>query len=768
MLQLSSADVEPEVKSPSNEEDPIVREGDEEVEEEEAHLKQKKPSDTDDEDDDEPPPPYSTYDPQEEKAEKNANGSAVGEVSSDNAMSKGHVDAVGSEGCVDAVVNEERVDAVGSEGRVDAVVNEGRVNAVGSEGHVDVGSEACVNAMVNEGHIDTVVSEGHVDTLVSEGYVDTLVSEGLDAVVSEGRAVLSEEHGYTVTEGCNEPISKGRESKESSQSSEGEEKTGNGGEGSEQPRLIPEPTLKSEVQRDRDYNSTQQNENQNSDGIRMKTLASPSETESEGSSRPATSSPLSPADLSRISSPEKGRSLSEMTRITPEDEARVSTNKSLPPVSSAVSSGSSTALLSSQSQSESTVDSSTTPVDSSTTTIDSSTTVVEQSSTTPISSNSSSSSGGGGLKLTSFLSKGRGKNKKNDKSSKSTTSESKSKSQKKSKDKGKVDPGPLDRNHTPQSPQGKGCYGQALGNSQESFIDGLSPELSDYGDHSSEVDISPREAKILRCGYSIGLNIDLDEKSNCVIVKSVSSSGAVGRDGRIRVGDCIEAINGKSLTGISLNRAKGILKRESKSDIICITYSPSPSPHFSLLSSGSYDKAHKGVANTGHQKPDPYYSMASMAASLHDQDPSSIQAQGGGAIQLQPMPPHPSHVIQQGGSVQQWQLEGMSPYHSGGAVHHVQPGYYGQMPRDDQMGKPPPPYLFHHQPTPHGPPPGRMIGGTQAPYGAMVRTSQAPPPPHQMTWSMQQPPPMGHPQGMCMAGNPFQVHFPPRKHQMQK
>lgn len=269
-----------------------------------------------------------------------------------------------------------------------------------------------------------------------------------------------------------------------------------------------------------------------------------------------------------------------------------------------------------------------------------------------------------GLKLTSFLHKGKGKAKKHDKSSKLGASDLKSKdkshkkskdkakgsheqnhvtqspkqsSGKKSKDKGK-NLGAPERNLTPQSPQSTlkvGSSSQTLGNSQESFVDGLSPELSDCGDHSSEVDTTPREARILRAGYDIGLSISVDNKNNCIVVKSVSSNGAVGRDGRIRGGDRVEAINGKMLTGLSLNHAKGILKRAAKSDEICIAYSPSPSPaQFSLSSlPASQDKSRKSTPQ--ENKPAPHsqnelYSIASMAAPLHNQDSSIPPGSSGG------------------------------------------------------------------------------------------------------------------------------------------
>lgn len=701
---------------PLSEEDPVIREEGEEGEgEDEASLKQKKPSDTDD-DDEEPPPPYTTYDPQEEE-----------EKLDDDSKKKDEDGASGKGGVADG----------------------------------------------------------------------------------EGLIPLEDLN-------CSPDV---------------KSKTGGGGDGSGiHPTLIPEPSLGFQVQ-ESGTKQQQQTVKPESDLTESATtgrgvaLNSASESESDTSSRPATSSPLSPADLSRISSPEKGRTLSEMTRITPEDEARVNYHADTidparlpsftPPSSSFFSSGdcrtassdSNTTLVNSQSQQsplELTGDSNSTVTPNSGGELSNSQLSNSQPPVAP-SSSSSSSGGGGGLKLAAFLHKGKGKGKKHDKAAKSNSSESKSKdkSHKKHKDKGKEladsSQSPkqsafsgkkgkevkdrLDRNGTPQSPQGNfvplkmsgggGASQAGLNNSQESFVDGLSPELSDYGEHSNEVDLSPREAKILRAGYIVGLSIDMDEKNSCIVVKAVSNTGAVGRDGRIRVGDRIEAINGKSFAGLSLNRAKGILKRAGKSDEICITYSPAPGPaQFSIplspptsshtdtpptTGAGGQEKgARKGAQdNKKTQKQNPYYSIASMAAPLRDQqDSTTPQGSGtGGNIQMTPQQqqpmvgpppppqqvqgiPPPPHLI---GSVQAWGIEGMSPY------HHIQPqGYYAttaQRPKDDQMGKPPPPYLYHHQAPPPGPPPtavpGQIIGTAQTPYGpALMATSQAPPP--QMTWSLQQ------------------------------
>lgn len=527
------------------------------------------------------------------------------------------------------------------------------------------------------------------------------------------------------------------------------------------PKLIPEPSLGFQVQPVPvpPDNPVQQSEDWEMDaaGDIEKPASNSSDSESGDSSRPATTSPLSPADLSRISSPEKGRTLSEMTRITPEDEARVvetQLTSSIPGADSrTASSDSNTTLVNSQSQQS---QSELTVTESSTTVTTSSS---EQSNSQPVASSPlSSSGGGGGGGLKSFL-KGKGKGKKHDKGSKSGGSESKSKEKvhkkgkskdldnhapnsssqatgKKGKEKVK-EPAPVERNSTPQSPQGNlttlkaSGYHAQLGNSQESFVDGLSPELSDYGDHSNEADYLPREARILRAGYVVGLSIDLDDK-NCVVVKSVSSGGAVGRDGRIRVGDRIEAINGKALAGVNLSRAKAILKRASKSDEICITYSPAPGPPLTTNQDKQLPQKSASVSEKVVPPPkqhNPYYSIATMASPLRDQQESAVpgpQASGG----MQMLPPQvqglPPHMMQQTGS---WQMEGVSPYHSSG-MHHIPPqlqGFYSQHPRE---GNPPPPYLF-----PSVRPAPAMMAGQPA-YGPMVVGTQAPPP--QMTWSLSQ------------------------------
>ena len=554
---------------------------------------------------------------------------------------------------------------------------------------------------------------------------------------------------------------------------------------SDHPKLIPEPSLGFQVQAPSDSTVHQQSEGLDAARVVEKPASnSTSDSESDASSRPATTSPLSPAELSRISSPEKGRTLSEMTRITPEDEARVvetQLTSSIPGDSRTASSDSNTTLVNSQSQqsqSELTVAESSTTVTTSSSEQSNSQSNSQPVASSPVPPSGGGSSGGGGLK--SFL-KGKGKGRKpkssglepkskekahrkgkhkDSESSHTPNSPSQSSTGKKGKEKVK-DAAPSERNSTPQSPQGNlkvsSYAAQGLGNSQESFVDGLSPELSDYGDHSNEVpDYLPREARILRAGYVIGLSIDLDDK-NCVVVKSVSSSGAVGRDGRIRVGDRIEAINGKALAGVTLNRAKGILKRASKSDEICVTYSPAPGPTAAQFSptlppsTATQEKqlprkaaSMPGKVGSAPKQHNPYYPIATMASQLHDQQESAVPGpQASGGMPMQSLPPQvqglPTHLMQQPGSVPQWPMEGVSPYHSG-SMHHLPPqlqGFYGQ--RSREGNPPPPPYLFHHQGPSVRAAPTIMAG--QPAYAGHT--------PSQMSWSLQQQQ-MAAPQGIVI------------------
>ena len=717
-VQLSSADPEVEVKPPSNEEDPVVRPSPDEEEpyykgEDVARFKSKKPADSDDDEDEEPPPPYTTYDPQEEKTEEKK----------DSARRPSLRDQEGGRG--------ERRDA----------------------------SPGC-----NES-----------------------VHEKDEARKPSGTVLLQRHHSKLIPE-----PSLGFQ-------------------------ILTTPTLESDGVLGLgpgDLEHTRiQNEHQESERVGM--LSKDRSGSDSGSTLPShISSP----------SPEIGLTLPEMTMITTEDGSRVKVldakmaamaiglSTDTATITTTTTATTSCASLGESCREVGMVTSkSCTPLEnslfqselpnipvSSTSSVSVSSTEQQQQQpcgiTLPItSSSSSSSSSSSGLKLSSFLPKAKGRSKKLEKSSKATNSgssskPSKEKGQKKNKDKSSLPAsvaahGSHKQLQQPSSHSPKGpvsipppnsssaldslkvrptVSGQPLGNSQESFMDGLSPELSDCGDHSSEIDSSPREAHILRAGYNLGMSVDMDFKINCVVVKAVSSSGAVGRDGRIRVGDRIEAVNGKSLAGQNLARAKLALKRAAKGDEFTITYSPAlvppPHPHFtpfppitsSLAPSSTYDKSTTMSSKMSQQKHETYYPLPSMVASLHDQEPASRQTQGASNIHLPPQGGAgagvmPTHMIQQvQSSLQSWKMDGSSV---SSAYHHIQPqqqSYYNQMAIEDQMGKPPPPYLYPHQAPPPPVPTtkGRMIGG-QSPYSHIVGGNQVPTPPPAMPWQQQLP----HPQG---------------------
>jgi len=769
-------DLEAEVKPPSSTEESTVRPGVDEEEqfkgEDVAHLKSKKRSDSDDEDED-APAPYTTYDPQEEKTEEKKD-SPEG-VDDGGASSRG---LPGREGHP----NEE----------LRAAQNEPSVNT-------EVETPAVENQNQNPGSSLQFQDQEEQPKLIPESSLGFSYQD----------PVLLTQHNNGVS-------------------------------------LM---TDEEHIQQ-----QPQQQQQQQPQQHRSKLVGSGSGSESDASSRPfnaaATSinSPTSPTSLSRISSPERKLTLSEMTRITPEDESRLNLKpQQQPPVAnpSPITIAASSAAVLSQvdpstpisslgspstvsnltpdlTNSPSSPDMSNIPSSVSTSSAENS-----QGAAPAVSSTSSSSSS-----KFSFLSKGKGKHKKQDKLSKSPGSGSSgksSKNQKKSKYKNAVSasanaPTEQKNSQSSQSSQGStwvpvplssasssspmiqslkvggSSSQQPLTNSQESFVDGFSPELSD---HSNEMDTSPQEAQILSAGYSLGMQVSLDAKNNCVVVKSVSSSGAVGRNGRIRVGDKIEAVNGESVGDLSLAKVKQILKRAAKANEFTITYTPSlmaASPHFSLSpqsnppataapaatvassatkdSSPGYNKASTAKASTleskksggeergssskegtamggsSKSKTEVYYSqLPSVVASLHEQEashqapapggpsipmhaPQGGGASGGGVLSgghmMQPPPPPPS---QPGAAMGSWMDGGgVTPYHQ-------MQGYYGARTIEDQLGKPPPPYMFpHHQGQPGTA--GRMMGG-QSPYNHMTVGSQGPT--HTATGMSWQLP---HPQGM--------------------
>lgn len=53
----------------------------------------------------------------------------------------------------------------------------------------------------------------------------------------------------------------------------------------------------------------------------------------------------------------------------------------------------------------------------------------------------------------------------------------------------------------------------------------------------------------------------MDQGTNGCIVKSVSSTGAVAKDGRLQVGDYVVAMNNESLRHVSSAQVRAILRR---------------------------------------------------------------------------------------------------------------------------------------------------------------------------------------------------------------
>ena len=409
-------------------------------------------------------------------------------------------------------------------------------------------------------------------------------------------------------------------------------------------------------------------------------------------------SPISPALLSRISSPPKGHSLSDLTRIKPEDGVflsqpvmptqrcsstdyrRESTNE----FSHESLSSSDNTIVNSQSQ----------PSQSelgpeSTCTATSGNLSHEYNSTPVYVSSPSSDMGQRSIKVSKNSEMKKVKSK--DKRTKGKRQISREYKDPLTNDSYPSTPTQENLSVNYSSPQG------VLGSSQESSscFENLSPEQSDVGEHLSEADTEPREIRIRKSGSGYGINLTYDEKSSCIVVKSLSSNGAVGRDGRIRAGDRITAINGKSLAGLNVNKAKGILKRAStRSQELIIAYTPAPQLHNYILPSmggnqymntpGTRSSISEGIVPTPQTN---YY-------------PSPMQGAQSG-LQMHPvMAPGPQYP--HGMLPGMWHMDGAPTYHSPGVpppALNVQGGYFPQY--EEQMSKPPPPpYVFPHQPGP--------------------------------------------------------------------
>ena len=62
----------------------------------------------------------------------------------------------------------------------------------------------------------------------------------------------------------------------------------------------------------------------------------------------------------------------------------------------------------------------------------------------------------------------------------------------------------------------------------------------------------------------IGMTVDaVDKGLNGCIVKTISSGGAIGKDGRIQIGDYVVTINNETLKRITNAQARAILRRAS-------------------------------------------------------------------------------------------------------------------------------------------------------------------------------------------------------------
>ena len=487
-----------------------------------------------------------------------------------------------------------------------------------------------------------------------------------------------------------------------------------------------------------------------------------SENETDAS-RPSSQAQRSPASMSRISSPERGRTLSELTRITPEDESRlgqcgggvVSTTNTLP-------------LPTQDDQLEPTYSSDTTLVNSE-----------SQPSQTEISHESSVSSIITDTSGTPRVQHQKKKEKKSRtlkirrKNDKAKSSGSNVKLKKDAAGGSLEDKRKRHRLHSPlhkvPSPHNlsvnyNSLSQQAFTSSQDSNFDiGLSPE-GESGEHSSEVDMEPREIRIRREGSSsLGLSITYDDKTNAIVVKSVSSSGAVAKDGRIRVGDRIESINGKSMIGVNTNKARHILKKASKLDELAIVYVPAiqtyipaagysgkrqPSSEMSLNDSQGSLLSTESGGERQQQQPSASYrqQQLTMTSQMPQGDaPSLMTSQSGGMTHHAPPPPQGVQAMHMGPQISS--AAGMSRlvqptpqwpgYHPGNMgpppPRTMTRGYY-----DDQMGKPPPPpYGYPHQSTTT--PPQGILSNQPGAYPSLP------------TWNMHSSGPQPPPSGLHMA-----------------
>ena len=276
---------------------------------------------------------------------------------------------------------------------------------------------------------------------------------------------------------------------------------------------------------------------------------------------------------------------------------------------------------------------------------------------------------------------------------------------------------------------------QGTVSSQESNLEGLSPEMSDYGEHSNEAESEPREIKIRKGSLNLGMSLAADDKNACIVVKNVASNGAVRHDGRIRVGDRIIKINGKSLDGVSLPKAKTILKRASaKSEVLTITYVPVPQVQTYTMPSYGYKPSSRSVPGSNRLYPSLQHQLATIRGTpLHDIAEQELTGGGQANIQMAMLPSHTQMMHQTSPPAPQWQ-QGVSPYQAPlPGTSNITPmqvtGSY--LEQATTVGQPLPPYVYLQ--------PGMMAQTPPQP------AYPQPPPPQPMAWNMQQQMAMGPP-----------------------
>lgn len=66
------------------------------------------------------------------------------------------------------------------------------------------------------------------------------------------------------------------------------------------------------------------------------------------------------------------------------------------------------------------------------------------------------------------------------------------------------------------------------------------------------------------CEHIVGMTVDaVDKALNGCIVKTISSTGAISKDGRLQMGDYIITVNNETLRRITNAQARAILRRAS-------------------------------------------------------------------------------------------------------------------------------------------------------------------------------------------------------------